>query len=272
MAVQFRHAAPRLESQLKPYYNDERAGIQIFNCDCRDVLASLEVKVDLVLTDPPYGINYSTNHRKRIVAEHKKDMSNLLRSGISNDTHATTIELLRDTAELIEPLLCDTSGLYWFTSPCMLDHVLPVLRKWDVANILAWDKCNCSAGDLDTTYGRQWEAIVYARKGKPNLIGCRDRDVLSVSRGNVSGYLHPTQKPVRLLRYLIGRHMPDIVLDPFMGSGTTLRAAKDLGVRAIGVEIDESYCEIAAKRLSQEVLFSRDDHEQDVISQLELIA
>lgn len=66
---------------------------------------------------------------------------------------------------------------------------------------------------------------------------------------------HPTQKPLKLMRKLIGWAGGDPVLDPFMGSGTTLRAAKDLGRRAIGIEIEERYCEIAAKRLAQETLF-----------------
>ena len=66
---------------------------------------------------------------------------------------------------------------------------------------------------------------------------------------------HPCQKPMRLLRWLVsGSKTTGIVLDPFMGSGTTLRAAKDLGRKAIGIEIEERYCEIAAKRCAQEVL------------------
>lgn len=81
--------------------------------------------------------------------------------------------------------------------------------------------------------------------------------VHSIAATNAERVRHPTQKPLRVMRWSIEQAgvMPDaLVLDPFMGSGTTLRAAKDMGMRAIGIEIEERYCEIAARRLSQEVL------------------
>lgn len=71
----------------------------------------------------------------------------------------------------------------------------------------------------------------------------------------VNQHYHPTQKPVALMRWQLEMvKAVGVVLDPFMGSGTTLRAAKDLGLRAIGIEVEEKYCEVAVQRLSQEVL------------------
>jgi site-specific DNA-methyltransferase (adenine-specific) len=226
---------------VKPYY--EHGGITIYHGDCREVLPTLG-PVDHVITDPPYGIGYSTGYRTGVVRSSTRLINDLLVAPLLNDTFAA-----------MAPLLNDTAAVYVFAAPLKLDEVLRVLRSfWDVANVLCWDKGNCTAGDLATTYGQRWEAIVYARRGRP-AFKRRDRDVLAFSRGNSRRYLHPTQKPISLLRYLIERH-PDasVVLDPFMGSGTTLCAAKDIGRKAIGIEIEERYCEIAAKRLEQQVL------------------
>jgi DNA modification methylase len=232
-----------------------RDGITIIHGDCREILLLLTpASIDLVVTDPPYGIAYSTGYRAGVVRSSTRLVADLLVAPLLNDTAEALAPLLNDTAEALAPLLNDTAELYWFAAPDRLDEVLPVLRRWDIPNVLVWDKGNCAAGDLKTTYGQQWEAIVFARQGRPALLGGRHRDILRFSRGDTSAYLHPTQKPIPLLSYLIGRHPPGTILDPFMGSGTTLRAAKNLGRKAIGIEIEERYCEIAAKRLSQEVL------------------
>ena len=228
---------------MQPYY--DRDGITIYCGDCRDVLPHLPpASVDLVLTDPPYGVAYSTGHRQRVA-----------RSSTRLAHDLATSPLLNDTATALVPLLNDTATAYVFAAPKRLDDVLPIVRTiGDVPNVLCWDKGNCTAGDLETTYGPQWEAIIYARRARVPLVGGRDRDVLKFSRGNTAQYHHPTQKPTDLLRYLIRRHPPGLVLDPFMGSGSTLVAAQLEGRRAIGIELEERYCEIAVRRLQQAVL------------------
>ncbi len=116
-------------------------------------------------------------------------------------------------------------------------------------------------GDLTFPWKLSFEEIYVIGNG---FRGRRDESVLRGHRvftwesgpaldGN--GRKHPNEKPVSLCGYLISKTDAHTILDPFMGSGTTLRAAKDLGRRAIGIEIEEKYCEIAAKRLSQGVLF-----------------
>jgi site-specific DNA-methyltransferase (adenine-specific) len=124
-----------------------------------------------------------------------------------------------------------------------------------VRGVLVWDKGPAfGMGDLSFPWKPSWE-LIYIRGDEWS--GKRDEGVL---RGDVvvswesKGRVHPHEKPVWILSHLISKHTPGMILDPFMGSGTTCRAAKDLQRKSIGIEIEEKYCEIAAKRLAQEVL------------------
>lgn len=209
---------------MKPYYN--YGGITIYHGDCREIIPTLE-KVDLVLTDPPYGIDYQSNFR---YLKHEK---------------------IRDDIELpIERIILaiehSTRASYVFT-------------RWDVLSrfpipksVLVWVKNNWSMGDLDHEHGRQWEACLFYPK-KDHLFIKRIPDVVYCDR--TGNNLHPTEKPTGLFSKLIQANFCESIIDPFMGSGSSLRAAKDLGKRAIGIELEEKYCEIAAKRMAQEVLF-----------------
>ena len=204
---------------MKPYY--EKDGITIYHSDCRDILPTLG-PVDLVLTDPPYNA--------------AKDY------GDHNDA------MPQDEYET----WCDQ----WFTAlPAHRVILFP-----GVGNIFHWAKhgpkavaCwykpgNPGGGGPFQFY--EWEPIL--------LWGVQFRlsDVFHcpISMQDDVGD-HPCPKPLRLLRLMVSRLRTEgTILDPFMGSGTTLRACKDLGRKAIGIEIEERYCEIAAKRLAQEVM------------------
>ncbi len=114
-----------------------------------------------------------------------------------------------------------------------------------------WSKANRNIG----TRGEQYEEIYELNGGATGLV-MRHAVIDSAMNATINGDVflnHPTQKPIRLLRRLVSM-TSGIVLDPFMGSGTTLRAAKDLSRQAIGIEIEERYCEIAVQRLAQQVL------------------
>ena len=216
-----------------PYYDDGN-GIVIYCADCLDVLPHLG-PVDLVLTDPPYGINWSRGvHAKRNSRSH---------DGILNDEDTSVrdevLALLRDTPAIV-------FGSFYAPFP---RHT---------KQILVWAKtADCGVVGSTTGYRRdaepvflvgswpmqtvKWSSVL---RSHPEFRGRAARD---------SGHTHA--KPVDLIRLLIERSpSAGVILDPFMGSGTTLRAAKDLGRRCIGVEIVEAYCEIAVKRLRQSVL------------------
>ncbi len=224
---------------MKPYY--EQDGITIYCCDCREILPTLE-QVDLVLTDPPYGVAYETARRSR----HDK-----LRAKVANDE---TLDCFAAAWPLALERLKNDRHWYVFGSPRKI-HEMAIICP-DFKHIIAWDKGDRgTVGDLECGFGEAWEAIFYGMKGRRPLNGSRPRTVIRQDWSSVLDPRHPTVKPTSLLKKLIKMSVleGEIVLDPFMGSGTTLRAAKDLGLRAIGIEIEEKYCEIAAKRMSQSV-------------------
>jgi site-specific DNA-methyltransferase (adenine-specific) len=210
--------------EMNPYY--DHAGMTIYHGDCREVLPDLE-PVDLVLTDPPYGMNYVSAWRKQ----------HLRLGGIAGDDN-------------FPMWLFDIEYNVAMFVFCRWDNLFEIPKP---KSFIVWDKGSHSMGDLNHEYGRQWEGCAFYPGPNHRFIK-RPVDVIRVARINPSLLMHPTEKPVRVITPLIECHDATTVLDPFMGSGTTLRAAKDLGRKAIGIEIEEKYCEIAARRLAQEVL------------------
>lgn len=211
---------------IQPYYKDEYA--TIYHGDCREILPHLE-KVDLMLTDPPYGVALSSG-----------------RGGRHGDCVITgdEDESLRDHAMR----LASWKAAFVFGSP-------KVRKPPGVKATLIWDKGeHVGMGNLQLPWKPNFEEIYVLGSG---FTGRRDSSILKFNAiagcvGRVMSRLHPTEKPVDLLRYLLGKHSAVNVLDPFVGSGSSLRAAKDLGLQSIGIEIEEEYCEMAAERLRQE--------------------
>lgn len=229
----------------KPYYEDP--GITIYNADCRDILPHLE-PVDLVLTDPPYGIDF---HSARPSEERKKDK-------IKGDGFKDYINMLDWFLPATKTILndggccccCGGGG----GTPSLAHLWIKAGNFLDVENICIWDKGYVGLG---WRYRFQWEAVLVATKGHRKVWngGENRSNVLRFQKIIPQNGDHPTPKPVDLMSQLItdNSNKDSSILDPFMGSGTTLRAAKDLGRKAIGIEIEEKYCEIAVKRLQQEV-------------------
>lgn len=226
---------------MEPYF--ESAGIAIYHGDCLDIVPEL-CEFDLVLTDPPYGVSYETSRRLR---------TDKLRKPIANDE---SLVVFAKSWPLILDRLNGNRHWYVFASPRKIHEVVPILEH--VKNIIAWDKGDRgTVGDLKCGFGEAWEAILYGMNGRRELNGKRPRTVVRHDWSGTMDPLHPTVKPVQLLEKLIcwSTKEGEIVLDPFMGSGTTLRAAKNTGRKAIGIEVEEKYCEVAVERLRQGVLF-----------------
>lgn len=212
----------------KPYYQDDWA--TIYHADCRDILPSLD-PVDLVLTDPPYGINEC---RERVMSRGRNAQARDYGEFLWDSETISDDAILRvfDAAHRIILF----GGNYY-------SHLCAPSACW-----LVWDKDNgtCHFADCELAWTNLPQAV---RLGRHRWNGM-------LRKGQEQRW-HPTQKPLDLMKWCItiaDKHGTNAtILDPFMGSGTTLHAAKDLNRRAIGIEISEEYCAIAAKRLRQEV-------------------
>lgn len=196
---------------------------------------------DMVLSDPPYGMSYQSSRR---TDKHEK---------IAFDD---SIEWFEDFAKDLFRVLKDNTHAYVFCNEYALSYFRDWLEKAGFTNkrTLVWVKNNHTSGDLEGDYGNKTEFILYAQKGRRELNGHRDTNVLNYSRVNSDN--HPTEKPTDICRYLIQKssNEGETVFDPFMGSGTTLVAAKSERRSATGIELSEKYCEIARKRLEQDTL------------------
>jgi site-specific DNA-methyltransferase (adenine-specific) len=134
-------------------------------------------------------------------------------------------------------------------------HKVPLIDK-RVKNVIIWVKNNHTAGDLYADFGNQYECIAFMPKQDFKLKSERFTNVWEFDRIPFDKLKHPTQKPVSIIRRMIisATNEGDIVLDPFIGSGTTAVACKELNRKCIGYEINPEYCEVARSRLRQEVL------------------
>ena len=231
---------------LTPYYSE--SGITIYHGDCREILPHLE-PVDLVLTDPPYrslDIDVVRGTTTRLVGGTNRRGGDRVGSGDWFSTLPDTelIQLMLTTLDIIQ----EDGALYIFSD---VKTGLRLFPHMPLRNVLVWDKLAIGMG---YSWRRMHEWVAFIPRPEHHL---RDKGLGDILRGTVpEAKLHPTEKPIDVLMPIIfnSSDRGETVLDPFMGSGTTLRAAKDLGRKAIGIEIEEKYCEIAVKRLAQEVL------------------
>lgn len=230
---------------MKPYWESADGRIVIYHGDCRDVLPLLAPQsVDLLLTDPPYGMAFGgfRGVDQNVSADGARQGIRLVRQALHEGRDVMT-------AEGHFLIFC-----HWESWPDFYDACSPFFA---VKNALIWHKDRGGMGDVEMEYARDYEVVLYGVRGRRAIDGKRDGAVITgIPPVPSRERLHPTQKPRDLLAYLIAKHCPPTgtVLDPFMGSGTTLRAAMDLGRRAVGIELSRDYCDIAVERMRQGVL------------------
>ncbi len=220
---------------MKPYYQDE--WVTIYHGDCREILPELPDKsIDLVLTDPPYGVSFKKKGKPYMIGDH--------------------INPLPWLYPTLHKLLKDDGAVFVFSSMSYVtESLLPFQTYFKLHNIIIWDKVNPIYPRSKGHFRLQYEPILYGSKGLHNLKNKKSGDVIQckITQGNAR--VHPTQKPEGLLFAILESTLDDkrLILDPFLGSGTTAYCAKKLNRKCIGIEIEEKYCEIAAKRCSQSV-------------------
>jgi len=214
----------------KPFYED--GSVTIYHGDCRELLPLVEA--DVLVSDPPYGIGWKRG-------EHRAAKSKA-HPGIANDENTAA----RDAALEL-----------WGDRPAVMFGSFYAPPPANIRQVLIWAKPG-DAGVVGSVTGYRRDAEPVFLIGRWPVRSVERSSVLRPGAGGIAAVAaetgHPHTKPVALMRDLL-EHCPEgVVVDPFAGSGSTLVAAKDLGRKAIGIELEERYCEIAAERCSQEVL------------------
>lgn len=221
-----------------PFYAHE--GITIYHGDCLEVLPSIASEsIDCVITDPPYLVDYQGRWDRK-------------REAIVGDGDTGWVEpAFAEIYRILKPDCFCVSFYGWPHSDVFVgtwklvgfrpvSHLAFIRRRWGLGRF---------------SRSRHETGFLLA-KGSPPRPESAIADVIEWDKEPEN--LHPNQKPLDSIYPLLNCFVPDsgVVLDPFMGSGSTLRAAKDFGLSAVGIEIEERYCRIAVNRLAQGILFS----------------
>jgi site-specific DNA-methyltransferase (adenine-specific) len=219
----------------QPYYQDEQ--ITLYNGDCREILPHLDVQVNSLITDPPYGLNIGYGRTALGTREIAGDHDDALLTGI-----------LADVDHLLTPNAWSVIFCGYTHSGKVQDAVAEAGFK--VKTVIVWDKGMPSLGE---GIRNQHELVVLAKRGKVPAERFTGGNVWRITR-ETGRPEHPHMKPQGLMTRLVDYYSPErggTVLDPFAGSGSTLIAAARLGRKAIGIEFDRNYCDLIVRRLSQ---------------------
>lgn len=230
---------------MKPYFQDE--AVTLYHGDCREVLPTLaDGSIDLVLTDPPYG----TGGWRRTEKGQGRNPSGKIVVEDWDDGEVDWLLMLPDVAVFT----------FWPAGRIskLLDAAIDRgLTKHRAFYMRKTDPKPMPGGRTRWSVEPIW---VLSREGFVSLGGDDCCEASTPRKGRDSGATgHPYEKPIAVIKWLVGKTTASTILDPFCGSGTTLRAAKDMGRKAIGIETEEAYCEMTARRMEQGVLEFTED-------------
>ena len=214
---------------------------KLYQGDCLEIMGGIKDKsVDLIVTDPPYLMDYQSNRRK------KEDRFNKIKNDKGN------YMLIQDYLEECHRIMKDNTAIYCFCSWHNIDFFKNEFEKhFKLKNILVWNKNNHGTGDLKGSYAPKHEFILFGHKGRTLLREKRIADVIDCPKISSNKLTHPTEKPQDLLEIFIRQSsdVGSIIFDGFMGTGSCGIAAKKLKRKFIGIELDEKYFNIAKDRL-----------------------
>lgn len=222
---------------------------RIYAQDCIEGMAQLaDGSVDLVVTDPPYLMNYRSN--RRVKSEKFKHIANDV------DSHGLISDYLAECHRVLK----DDTAIYVFCSWHHIDFFKTEFeRHFKLKNVIVWNKNNHGSGDLKGAYAPKHEFILYGHKGRSLFREKRIPDVIDCAKIPSAKLTHPTEKPRDLLDIFIrnSSDIGDVVLDGFAGTGSLPIAAKAAGRNFIGFELDAGYVEIANKRIADALFTNR---------------
>jgi site-specific DNA-methyltransferase (adenine-specific) len=212
---------------------------RIYNEDCLEGMKRIPDKsIDMILTDPPYGIKYKSNYRSKT---RKFKM-------LENDDNDIRFEAYSEFLRILK----DDSVCVVFASWKNIAYDIIELQKYfDIKNILVWWKHGGGMGDLKYSLSTDYEFAIICHNGKCKIRGKRDGSVWECTKLNPNKMVHPTQKPEDLIERIIEKWSDesDVILDPFLGSGTTVVACLNTNRQYIGFELDKDYYNIANERI-----------------------
>ena len=248
-AVRFKQVEEKKEERIEKIIEsriDANISENIKHGNCLEVLETLQDGcIDLVLTDPPYGIEYVSN---RSIYD-----GTITKRGLLNDGKEEAFELLDKACEILQRKTAENAHLYFFCSWSVFSKFENIISKYfTIKTPIVWDKGNKGSGDLENDWGNQTEIIIYCVKGK-KLINNRRGNIINVSRLHTSRMIHPTQKPDELIRQIleVSATAGDFVVDPFMGSGSTVKVCNEMKLKALGIELDQEMFNIANQYINE---------------------